>query len=245
LDLQSGTRNVVLRLRESAHGLTTDRTHYDISRDNRYVAYLETVHTHSKPSAAWHLIVVDIPRGKTVFKQSTGGPVLFPVSFSPDGTMLAVICGEVGTPTLRVVRLSDGRAVLSSIPAYNNSVSWSPDGSQAGVTDVWVRPVLIRLADKKRDVLPGRGSPRWSPNGKFISVDSMLWLVRERRMVKLKLPEHAIVTGWTPDSKALLYTQEDALKRYPLYVYDIGSNKVSKVMADQGGSDTYPTVWRR
>ena len=252
LNLKHDTKKNVLNLHSNKRGINLDRAHYDVSSDSRYIAYVETLYTRStktgKLSPSRHLIVLDLYRRKITFKQILRDPILFPVSFSPDSKMLAIVhnaSNKQGTPTLEVVRLSDGKTILSSIPAYNNSVAWSPIGSHIGITDVWARPVIIRLSDKKREILLGHGSPRWSPNGKYIAVDEKLWLVQKKRMINLKLPDRAIVIGWSPDSRFLMYTQEDDAKHYPLYAYNIDTQTILKMMSDNGGSDTNPTIWRR
>ena len=247
LDLKNGKKQTVLRSRRLEHALVTQRTHYDVSRDNRYIAYVETTYGRdiddTRPQLQT-LVVLDRRRHTTALREVIADYVVFPVALSPDGKMVAIICESDSKDrpvTLRVLRVADGKQILSSIPAYNNSATWSPDGSRVGISDLWSRPVIIRLSDRKKEVLPSSGIPMWSPDGKFIAIDEThMWLTAQRKMVSLKLPKDAILTGWTPDSKSLLYTYEDMLKRYPLCTYDINSGQTSKVISDQGDV----AVWR-
>lgn len=257
MNLNTGEKKDVIKTDEPANKTDnrrrTSRTNYDVSRDNNLIAYEEDIFatkTIGEIAAPTRYLVVmnRHERQRSIFRQNVKDMIISPLSISPNAKMLAFIADTrdtKGDPTLKVIRLSDGKTILSSIPAYNNSPTWSPDGTKIGFTDKWSRPVLIRLVDKKKEVLPGSGSPIWSPNGKLIAVNGeYIWSKKDKKKVPLKLPELAIVVGWAPDSEYLLYSLEDCTMHCSIYAYDIESKKASIILSNSGEGGAYPVIWR-
>ena len=102
------------------------------------------------------------------------------LSFSPDGTEVALIARSHSTETLHTVRLSDGRVTRDIRLGLDTAraPAWSPDGGRIalvgtvlGRTDLYLLdleaadPVPVRVTDDAGD----EGMPAWSPDGRLLA----------------------------------------------------------------------------
>jgi Tol biopolymer transport system component len=251
-NLKTGREKAVLSLSEQSNKYSIDRKCYDISRDNRYIAFIE--HRKEMPLGDLkigknYLVVGDIDKRKIVFMQPVKGFIQHHVSFSPDGKMIALISdinSGIMSPTVNlnymliIIRLKDGKTIMS-VPADAGFAAWSPDGSKIAYPNRWGHVVIMNLADKKQDVLPIIGIPKWSPDGRYIVAVHNLWDVQIGDYTTLDIQEDARVLGWSADSKSLLFTYENLIMEFPICVYQLSTGKTSKIKSSDGWYDTY---WR-
>lgn len=102
--------------------------------------------------------------------------------WSPDGSKIVFVSEDEGGDLKNYVISSEGGAPRPLIPeqkGQQGNLNWSPDGSKiafessesAGGT--WRQDIrILDLASREITTLPGSdgvGSPRWSPNGRFIA----------------------------------------------------------------------------
>lgn len=102
-------------------------------------------------------------------------PLMSP-AWSPDGSRLAYVSFESGTPVIYVQNVNTGaRELMSRSPGLNGAPAWSPDGTQLalvlskdGSPDIYVLDVASR---NLRQVVRGFAidtEPAWSPDGRVI-----------------------------------------------------------------------------
>ncbi len=98
------------------------------------------------------------------------------VSYSPDGKTIAYISDKSGREEIYLAS-ADGAGEakqITDIDTLKNSYSWSPDSKEIALTSSDGKLSKIDAATKKMTVLDSSaygniGSPRWSPDGKWIA----------------------------------------------------------------------------
>lgn len=186
--------------------------------------------------------VCDVSRGATMWKDARDGDLINMLSWSPDGTKLAVgyddgqvrICDAESGQELAAISLADG-------PIFG--LGWSPDSKRLavhsssppdGVVVVW------EIASGKQQRFDSTGiggaafhanhpqgisAMRWSPDGKQLAVKEKDGL-RIYEAVEWK-PTHRLTSGqkdnltvqdfdWSPDGTTLLVSWNGLLQRHDL-----------------------------
>jgi Tol biopolymer transport system component len=200
-------------------------TDLDVSRDGKWVAY------------------VDIPRGTLWRCRIDGGDCLELTKpsqqtalprWSPDGKQIAFMSVEIGKTWKVLVVPNTGGAPQQVIAGDRNQVdaNWSPDGTRIVFGDEWSsNNPAIQILDLKTgetSFIPGSQglfSPRWSPDGRYITALSidftklMLFDFQTKKWFSWLVEPAGAVSypSWSADSRYLyfedLVTAEDSIRR--------------------------------
>jgi Tol biopolymer transport system component len=180
--------------------------------------------------------------------------------WSPDGTQIAYISGEVGRPWKIFLISAQGGSPEELLPEKVGEVdaSWSPDGVQLAFGRTSAFPGVandIQLVDvKTRQVraLPGSAglfSPRWSPDGRYLAAISVegshkLMLYDFRSQKWTEWLADASVVGfpvWSADSRYVYYdnlsTDRPSSRRL-----QVGQNHAEELFS-MNGLPRYQGIW--
>ncbi len=199
-------------------------------------------------------------------RYAEGGRFIRDAALSPSGARAVFeFRGEIVTVPREK---GDHRNLTRSVAAHDRSPAWSPDGTriaffsdQGGEYGLHIAPQDGK-GETRRYELDGAGfyeNPRWSPDGTKISFTdnsrAVYWIdvgSGETHRVDadvvygpLPPPHHA----WSPDSRWLVYTRNDATNIHTVYVHSIetgetravtdGLSEVSEAVFDSGGKYLY------
>lgn len=230
------------------HGFLSDAQRVSWSRDGKWVAWTDGV------GRLWRAH----PDGSEKIQVTPDSLVVFLAHWSPDGQQLALMAREPGHAWTLYTVSADGGAPTQLINENRNAADpdWSADGKQivfGRVTDLMGkedgdrRLELIDLASHTITALPGSQglfSPRWSPDGKYISAISLdqrrLMLYNTATRQWSKLVDSSIADPvWTPDSRAIFF-HASMLEKQPIFRVSIPDGHQEKVadLADFRSGDT-------
>jgi len=142
-----------------------------------------------------------------------------PVALSRDGKLLAFE-KEGGI----WIVAADGHGLRRLTAGDDDESDWSPDGKAVAFvrrsTDQEHLALVVQLLRGGEHVLArgpvtaGPGSPRWSPDGRWIAYDAGdtgLWLVRSDGTVRRRVARGDIAAfAWSPDGKTIAYSSSTA-----------------------------------
>lgn len=251
-NLRTGEKRTVLKLREQDGAQVIVRSNYSVSCNERRIAYVESCcPRHGSSLTSYDVIVLDLRSHRTLFRQSSGRTDLSKarLSLSQNGQYLAIVHeGSVPAASLLdVVSIRSRKFCVEGKQAYGlliNSPSWDPSGHYVAYQDPWRRPVLLDISSQQTRILPGQGEPLWSPDGKLLVVgNSYVITLKTRTKKPLRLPDRAIVIGWCPDSRGLLYEVPSEFTGYPLYVYWLDTTRSLRLPLQASAIVSEPTVW--
>lgn len=159
------------------------------------------------------------------------------LSWSPDGTELAVVMGVVRrtSPSKYSVYLVADRSTTprlvfdcpSSLCSGGASVSWSPDGTSVAVSDTYAAGVGIVIVGvtgpetQPRTVCSCQsGSVRWSPNGRWLAYTSPEGIrrisVSGKASEQVDSSTNVSSVTWSPDGTRLLVETSTAVRTIDL-----------------------------
>ncbi|MGI6294605.1 MAG: hypothetical protein ACOX3G_00795 [Armatimonadota bacterium] len=249
-NLRTGEKNTVLKLREQKASQIIVRSNYAISFDGRTMAYVESRSSRDE-SFSNHsgVIVVDLQSGRVLYRQKMSALDIPDVvlALSRNGQRLAIKY-ENRQPTsslLDVVNVRTGKRIISHWPAYG-LLSWHPNGRWLAYQDKWARPVSLDVDSQQVKRYKGQGRPQWSGDGKFLVVgNSNVMSLKSSASRPLRLPARAIVIGWSPDSRGLLYETPSEISGDPIYVYSLDTARSVRLPFEASGVVSEPTLWCR
>ena len=188
----------------------------DFSRDGKWVTYV------SYPERALWRSRID---GSEGLQLSYAPVVAFLPRWSPDGTQIAYVDLQTGTPW-RIVLISAQGGTPHELLATKDNLSdptWSPDGKRisfgrmpfhAGGTEK-IAIEILDLSSKQISTIPGSEnlySPRWSPDGRHLaalSADSKKLLLYDFKTLKwtdwITEPGAIGFPSWSRDGKYVHY----------------------------------------
>jgi Tol biopolymer transport system component len=147
-------------------------------------------------------------------------------SWSPDGSQIAYIAYQPGKPWKIFVISAQGGSPEELLPQDTDEVdvSWSPDGkrlafgrlSRAAATNDKNDIELLDLNTRQKTILPGSQgffSPRWSPDGRYISAVTL-----DSKHVMLYDFQTQAWSEWLTDNDGINYGGWSWDGRY--FVYD-------------------------
>jgi hypothetical protein len=192
-------------------------------------------------------------------------PYLFGARWSPDGTRIAFSCragasGGFDLDVFEVKTRRTSRIVEAELPSGEGYFDWSPDGTRIVYETQAGEMRMVDLQGKETRAMGKGGSPRWSPNGKYLlyqknAEDAVV--VRDmqngesRTILRGKSVSPPI---WSPDGRYITYSRpyggasdqlQDLSKLVDthgdLWVMDMESSAEVKLFtADES---IYPTYW--
>jgi eukaryotic-like serine/threonine-protein kinase len=188
--------------------------HLDFSRDGEWVTYV------SYPEATLWRSKVD----GTDRLQLTSAPMQAALPrWSPDRRQVAFAAAAPGQPWKIYVIPADGGTAQQLMPELRTEIdaTWSPDGNQMAIGfslaetgSSNMRGIHIHdLRTKQTSMLPGSEnlfSPRWSPDGRYISATSMdneglmLFDLATKRWEALARA-HVVYPSWSRDGKHVYF----------------------------------------
>ncbi|TMQ72026.1 MAG: hypothetical protein E6K81_08505 [Candidatus Eisenbacteria bacterium] len=203
-------------------------------------------------------------------------------SVSPQGDRIAYFSDRRQYTDVYVMSALDGKSrrrvirgersvKFESIPSFRSAITWSPDGSQIGLTaKSGGRDVLYLVSAKDGRVvkridlhLDALFFPSWSPGSDTLVVvgvkdgRSDLWLVDGKTGASARLTDDTWdekEPEWTPDGKTITFASdrlapvvlqprrsEDGFGRYGLYDLDVATGRVTKLLDTHG--DDHSPAW--
>jgi Tol biopolymer transport system component len=212
------------------------------------IAYIESETNHG--IVAKTLICMELKTKKVVYRRKLPYNVVLPVAISPNNRLIALIFNSTDTkrpirPILQIIRIADNKVIFSTKDTAIALPSWAEDSNKIAYQRSDGACMILNLRHKLQIKLPHSGKPIWSPNKNWIILDaSYIYDINNKTTINLNLPEKAIVLGWSPDSKALLFTKEEFPMRYPLYAYIIKSSSYRRLGLEGSALIEYPVLWR-
>lgn len=176
----------------------------------------------------------------------------YDASWSPNGQHILFTSNrDNGNSEVYIMRTDGSQQVnLSKSAGYDGQARWSPDGNSIAFTSdrdgaiglFIMTPMTgndIRKLSFEHSKNVGFSQPVWSPNGKWIAYRKQnerakadLWLVDVDKNKHRQLTNNDKfdddLPNWSPDSNKLIY-QSRRNREYNIYLYNINSNKESKL----------------
>ncbi len=199
------------------------------SRDGRYVAYS------SYPDHSLWRSKVDGTEALQLTRPPMG---IWPSSWSPDGSRIAMMASVSGSPSRTYLVPRDGGKPEQIIagPGPQAGVDFSPDGKSivfgiadrdSSIPDSEKAIYMYDLETRQRSEIPGSKGlwgPSWSPDGRYIQAGDLLhgntmtiWDFQTRAWKRILGPGGKHWPRWTADSRHLVFEsitdQEDAIYR--------------------------------
>ncbi len=215
--------------------------------DSREIVYASDRVTGYGHMRLWR---VPVDGGESEPISSRGDRDVFP-AVSPDGSSLAHVEAAMRRSSFWRYEIGSGRQALPEQLIYSSareiSAEYSPDGSRivfasrrTGNDEIWVcdrdgrNPVQLTFLGG-----PRAGSPRWSPDGRFIAFDSWLdggprariYVISSRGgAIRRVMPDslYGGVPSWSRDGRWIYAgTADGAVWKFP-----VGEGRAVRVMSD-------------
>ncbi len=200
----------------------------------------------SNRRGVFDIIVVDANTGerlKTLVRGSDSAMfeelnILIPnLSWSPDGTRIAMSSKSQGSLNLAIIEYESGNSNLIRFPDLDaiNSVSWSPDrqkiafdGNMGGYQDIFVYNLETGdFQNLTKDVFTDK-EPAWGPNSEFV------YFVSNRGGI--------LQPGYARAGYSIM--QNDDFYETDLYRIRVGSSRIEQLTNTPSWSDYQPTLTR-
>ena len=218
-----------------------DANRVDYSRDGKWVAWTDS------QGHLWRARNDSSSTGSEKLQLTPDSLEVFLAHWSPDGSRLAIMAHEPGRAWQIYLVTADGSNSEHILPENHNQAdpSWSPDGSRlvfGRVPDLMGKEnsernlQILDLRTHKLETVPnsdGVFSPRWSPDGKYISALSL----DQRRLLLFGTETHIWKTiadtsvadpVWSTDSKAI-YLHAFMAQTQPIYRVSIPDGHLDSI----------------
>ncbi len=216
-----------------------DDLHPAISPDGNRIAYA------SRRNGYWDIYILDLRDGNLTRVTDTPEYDGWP-TWSPDGQWLAYETYTNGNLDIFIQSLSDlsqPPIPLTDTPSADHSPAWSPLGQEIafvsdrnGQDEVWTAR-LDQIGERYTNISLGVGSParspRWSPDGRFLTwggqnnAADFIFLWDSSAPQKPAVPALAGHNSiWSPDGKVVLVRQTDFLQD-SLAGFELSSQKLA------------------
>jgi Tol biopolymer transport system component/DNA-binding winged helix-turn-helix (wHTH) protein len=206
-----------------------DASRVDYSRDGKWVAWTDS------QAHLWRARNDNSSTGSEKIQLTPDSLEVFLAHWSPDGSRLAIMAHEPGKAWQIYLVTADGSNSEHILQENHNQAdpSWSPDGSQlvfGRVPDLMGKESnernlqILDLRTHRLQIVPnsdGVFSPRWSPDGKYISALSLdqrrlLLFDTQTRIWKTIADTSVADPVWSADSKAI-YIHAFMAQTQPIY----------------------------
>jgi Tol biopolymer transport system component len=206
-----------------------DASRVDYSRDHKWVAWTDS------QGHLWRARNDDSSTGSEKLQLTPDSFEVFLAHWSPDGSRLAIMAREPGKAWQIYLITADGSNSKHILPENHNQAdpSWSQDGLRLvfgrvpdlmGKEDGERNLQILDLRTHHLEIVPnsdGAFSPRWSPDGKYISALSLdqrrlLLFSTETRTWKTIADTSVADPVWSADSKAI-YIHAFMAQTQPIY----------------------------
>jgi Tol biopolymer transport system component/DNA-binding winged helix-turn-helix (wHTH) protein len=218
-----------------------DASRVDYSRDGKWVAWTDS------QGHLWRARNDSSTIGSEKLQLTPDSLEVFLAHWSPDGSRLAIMAHEPGKAWQIYLVTADGSNSEHVLPENHNQAdpSWSPDGSQlvfGRVPDLMGKEngernlQILDLRTHKLEMVPnsdGVFSPRWSPDGRYISALSL----DQRRLLLFSTETHTWKTiadtsvadpVWSTDSKAI-YIHAFMATTQPIYRVSVPDGRLELI----------------
>lgn len=249
---------------EPATTPAADTAHLSVSRDGKYLAYVQRNKRRSVQALGFDP-VSGTARGTPVALTRGTGFATHP-DISPDGQWLAYSSAGSPQPDIYVMRTdgSDVRQLTSDI--YKDHLPrWSPDGKRlaffsdrAGKNEIWTvipdgksAPQQLTFAGTGRAVLQD-----WSPDGKFMVYTMLrqgLYLLDLGKPWEQQTPQPLLLGGtldttlsagrWSPDGKKIVCMQYGVDSQHPTTVVYWLATPEAEARLETIAADTEYAAW--
>lgn len=232
-----------------------------ISPDGSRVVYVRNGFDVMKDASRSALWIVDSD-GTRHRALTTGAGSAFSPRWSPDGSRLAYVSTEAGSPQVWIRWMDDGQtALLTNLTGSPGSLTWSPNGE-------WLAMTMFVPDDTQPMTAPMPRQPEgaeWAPPARVIErinyrFDGAGYLPRGQthifvlpadggtpRQLTSGSRSHGGPLSWTPDSRSIVFSANlhDAYLEEPLnsevYRLDLAGGEVT-ALTDRFGPDGGPAV---
>ena len=232
-----------------------------ISPDGSRVVYVRNGFDVMKDASRSALWIVDSD-GTRHRALTTGAGSAFSPRWSPDGSRLAYVSTEAGSPQVWIRWMDDGQtALLTNLTGSPGSLTWSPNGE-------WLAMTMFVPDDTQPMTAPMPRRPEgaeWAPPAKVIErinyrFDGAGYLPRGQthifvlpadggtpRQLTSGTRSHGGPLSWTPDSRSIVFSANlhDTYLEEPLnsevYRLDLAGGEVT-ALTDRFGPDGGPAV---